>query len=156
MTRAPQRRRPRRVRSLREGLLGTVLGTEAAVMFFTTLTAFGLKALPAAAAFAGGGALLLLLVLGAWLQRYRWGHWVGWVLQVALIATGFVLPLMFVIGAGFAGFYVFCYVKARQLEARGAPAPGEPAAGTAATETPAGGDPSNADDPAVRSEEETE
>jgi hypothetical protein len=110
--------RVRRKRGIRESLLSIALGLEAVVVFFMTLTAFGLKALPPAVAFGGGAALLLALVIGARMQRYRWGHWVGWVLQAALIATGFILPIMFVIGAGFAAIYVYCYIKARQLEAR--------------------------------------
>lgn len=110
--------RSRRRRGIRENLLSIALILEAIVVFFMTLTAFGLKALPAPLAFGGGAALLLALVIAAGLQRFRWGHWVGWVLQVALIATGFVLPIMFVIGAGFAALYVYCYVKARQLEQR--------------------------------------
>jgi len=111
--------RARRQRSVRESLLSIALGLEAIVVFFMTLTAFGLKALPAPLAFGAGGALLLALVIAAGLQRFTWGHWIGWVLQAVLIATGFVLPIMFVIGAGFAGLWTFCYIKARQLEGRG-------------------------------------
>jgi hypothetical protein len=37
------------------------------------------------------------------------------VLQAALVATGFILPLMFFIGAGFVALWIFCFVKARQL-----------------------------------------
>jgi hypothetical protein len=112
--------RARRRRSVRESLLSIALGLESVVVFFMALTTFGLKALPPAFAFGGGAVLLVALVLGAWLQRYRWGHWVGWVLQGAFIATGFVLPIMFVIGAGFAALWTFCYIKARQLEAQAA------------------------------------
>jgi len=110
--------RQRRQRSARESLLSIALGLEAIVVFFLTLTAFGLKAVPAPVAFGAGGALLVALVIAAWLQRYRWAHWIGWVLQVVLIATGIVLPPMFVIGAGFAALWTFCYVKSRQIEQR--------------------------------------
>lgn len=110
--------RVRRRRGIRESLLSIALGLEAIVVFFMTLTAFGLKALPPAVAFGGGAALLVALVIAAGLQRYRWGHWIGWVLQGVLIATGIILPIMFAIGAGFAGIYIYCYIKARQLEGR--------------------------------------
>lgn len=108
--------RVRRKRSIRESLLSIALGLEAAVVFFLTLTTFGLKALPAPVAFGGGAALFAALVLAAWLQRYRWGHWAGWALQAVLIAAGLILPIMFVIGAGFAGLWTYCYIKSRQLE----------------------------------------
>ena len=106
----------RRQRSTSESLLSIVLGLEAVLMFFVTLTAFGLKALPAVAAFVGGGALLLLLVLTAGLLRYRWGVWLGWLLQAVLIATGILLPIMFLIGAGFAGLWVYCFIKGRDID----------------------------------------
>lgn len=111
--------RSRRPRTARESLLSIALGLEAIVVFFLTLTAFGLKALPAPVAFGAGGALLLALVIAAALQRFRWAHWVGWALQVVLIATGFILPAMFVVGAGFAALWTYCYVMSRRLERRG-------------------------------------
>ena len=106
----------RRVRSTTESLLSIVLGLEAVLMFFVTLTAFGLKAVPPVTAFVGGGVLLLLLVLTAGLLRYRWGVWLGWVLQAVLIATGILLPIMFLIGAGFAGLWVYCFIKGRDID----------------------------------------
>ena len=109
--------RSRRERSAAESLLSIALGLEAALVFFVTLTAYGLRALPAVAAFAGGAALIVLLIVTGRLVRYRWGIWLGWVLQGALIATGILLPVMYFIGAGFAGIWVFCFVKGRQLDA---------------------------------------
>ena len=121
---APASARPpraRRQRGIRESLLSITLGLEAAVMFFATLTVFGLKALPPVPAFVGGGALLLALVVAAALQRFAWGHWVGWVLQVVLIATGILVPIMFVIGGGFAALWIYCFIKSRQLERQAPP-----------------------------------
>ena len=86
-------------------------------MFFVTLTAFGLKAVPPVTAFVGGGVLILLLVLVAGLVRYRWGVWLGWVLQAALIATGIPLPVMFVVAAAFVAIWVYCFIKGRQIDA---------------------------------------
>ena len=106
----------RRVRSTTESLLSIVLGLEAVLMFFVTLTAFGLKAVPPVTAFVGGGVLLLLLVLTAGLLRSRWGVWLGWVLQAVLIATGILLPIMFLIGAGFVGIWIYCFIKGRDID----------------------------------------
>ncbi len=112
----PKQPRPRRIRSTSESLLSIVLGLEAILTFFVTLTAFGLKALPAATAFLGGGVLIVLLVLVAGLLRFRWGVWLGWVLQAALVATGILLPIMFVIAAAFVAIWVYCFVKGRQID----------------------------------------
>ena len=105
------------MRSTTESLLSIVLGLEAILMFFVTLTAFGLKAVPPVTAFVGGGALILALVLVAGLLRFRWGVWLGWVLQAALVATGILLPIMFVIAAFFVAIWVYCFVKGRQIDA---------------------------------------
>ena len=106
----------RRQRSTSESLLSIVLGLEAVLMFFVTLTAFGLKAVPPVTAFAGGGGLLVALVLVAGLLRFRWGVWLGWLLQAVLLATGILLPVMYFIAAGFVAIWVYCFVKGRQID----------------------------------------
>ena len=113
---APRTARPRRVRSTSETLLSIVLALEAMLMFFVTLTAFGLKALPPVTAFVGGGALILALVLAAGLLRFAWGVWLGWALQAVLVATGILLPVMYFIAAGFVALWVYCFVKGRQID----------------------------------------
>ncbi|MBX3100158.1 MAG: DUF4233 domain-containing protein [Salinibacterium sp.] len=108
------------MRTTTETLLSIVLGLEATLMFFVTLTAFGLKAVPPVTAFVGGGALIVALVLTAGALRFRWGVWLGWALQAVLVATGILLPIMFVVAAGFVAIWVYCFVKGRQIDrARG-------------------------------------
>jgi hypothetical protein len=111
-------RRPRRVRSATESLLSIVLGLEAALMFFVTVTAFGLRVVPAPVAFGGGSAFFVLFLIAAWLVRYPAGVWLGWLLQAALIATGVVMVLMYFVGAGFTALWVYCFVTGRRLDAR--------------------------------------
>ena len=113
-------RRPRRQRSLTESLLSIVLGLEAILVFFIALTVFGLHALPPLQAFVGGAVLAVLLLIGAWLVRYAWGVWYGWVLQAALVATGILLPALYIAAALFLALWIFCFVRARQLESHGA------------------------------------
>jgi hypothetical protein len=108
--------RPRRQRSTTESLLSIVLILEAVLLFFATLTIFGLKALPAPTALLGGGAFILVIVIASGLQRYRWGVWLGWVLQAAILALGFIIPIMFIVGAGFVALWVYCFLKARDLD----------------------------------------
>ena len=90
-------------------------------MFFVTATAFGLKVLPAGWVFSGGGAMFVLFILAAWLVRYPAGVWLGGALQVALIATGIVMTLMYFIGAGFAALWVYCFITAQRLDRRNFP-----------------------------------
>jgi hypothetical protein len=114
--RAGRARRPRRQRSVTESLLSVALGTEAFVMLFVALTANGLRVLPTWLALGGGALFIVLLVLVAGLLRHRWAVWAGWVLQAALVATGFLMPAMFVVAAIFVGLWIYCFVKARQIE----------------------------------------
>ena len=110
--------RPRRERGIRESLLGIVLILEAVVLFFATLVVFGLNALPAAVALGGGAAFIVVLFALAALQRYAVAVWIGAVAQLALIATGVLTAFMYVIGAGFAALWVFCFLRARQIESQ--------------------------------------
>jgi hypothetical protein len=108
--------RARRERTATESLLSITLVLEAIVVFFVALTVYGLEQLPAGIALGGGAALLLLLVVDARLVRSPAGIWLGWALQAALILLGLVTPVMWFVGAGFAGLWVFCFVKGRQLD----------------------------------------
>lgn len=119
--------RPRRVRSVSETLLSIVLGLEAALVFFIALTVFGLDLLPPAVAFGGGVAFIVVLLLAATWLRFAWGVWLGWVLQVALLALGFLLPALFVSGAIFVGIWVYCFVVGGRLDRRNATLGVEPA-----------------------------
>lgn len=116
MTEAPAAGRPRRRRSTTESLLSIVLALEAFLVFFVALTAFGLRALPPAAALGGGLGLIAALVLTAGVLRFRWGVGVGWVLQGVLVATGILLPIMFAIAAVFVGIWIYCFVTGRRID----------------------------------------
>ncbi|MHB1171732.1 MAG: DUF4233 domain-containing protein [Lacisediminihabitans sp.] len=114
----PGVRRPARVRTASESLLSIVLGLEAVLVFFVTLAVFRFDKLPPALAFGGGAALFVVLLLAGRLVRYRWGVWAGWLLQLVLLATGFLLSLMFFIGAGFVVIWIYCFITGRRLDRR--------------------------------------
>jgi hypothetical protein len=112
--------RPRRKRSVTESLLSIVLVLEVFVIFFASLTIFGLKtlepALPAWAALPAGGVFILLLLATTAVLRYPWGIALGWVLQAALIALGILAPLMYVVGGGFALLWIYCFTRGRRID----------------------------------------
>lgn len=114
MSRTP---RPRRSRSVTELLLSIVLVLDATLIFFVALTAFGLKALGPATAFIGGAVLIVVFVALARMLHRPWAVWMGWLLQAGLIALGFILTPMFVVGLGFAAIWTFCFIKGRQIDA---------------------------------------
>jgi hypothetical protein len=106
----------KRERSTTESLLSIVLGLEAFLVFFAAMVAFGLEVVPPAVALGGGAALIVVLVLTARLVRYPYGVWLGWMLQAVLIALGLLLPLMYLIGAGFLALWIFCFTKGRSID----------------------------------------
>jgi hypothetical protein len=108
--------RVRRERGVTETLLSVVLALEAAVFFFATLAIAGLSGIPTPIVIAGGAGFIVLLIVVAMVQRYTWGVVLGGVLQVVYIATGFLHPFMFVIGAVFAAMWIWCLVRARRIE----------------------------------------
>ena len=112
----PTPRPARRVRSTSESLLSIVLALEAMLVFFVSLTVFGLRVLPALIALGGGTLLIVILLMAGRALRYPWGIWVGWVLQAVLIATGMLLPVMYVVGAVFVAIWVYCFVRGRQID----------------------------------------
>ena len=114
----PRLRRPRRRRGVTESLLSIVLLLEAILLFFVTLVVFGLKILSPALAFGGGAAFVVVILVTIALLRWPIGVAIGWILQLALIALGLLTPIMYVIGAGFAVFWTWCFVRGRQIDAK--------------------------------------
>ncbi len=83
-------------------------------MLFATLVAHGLRAAPTTVTWVLGGTLAVALVLVAGMLRWPGGYVAGSVLQAAMLATGVVVPMMFVVGA----IFVILWVVALRLGAR--------------------------------------
>jgi Protein of unknown function (DUF4233) len=80
----------------------------------------------------GGLVLFLALLLAAGLLRTSAGYVLGSALQVVVLASGFVLPAMFFLGAMFGGLWVLAIVLARRADRYAAgrltnPGSGQPA-----------------------------
>jgi hypothetical protein len=108
--------RARRSRGAQESLLSITLGLESFVVFFAALAGYSLQAVNPTLALVGGGVLLAAFLLCSGVVRTPAGRAVGWVLQLALIATGVVLPLMYLIGTLFFALWIWCFVKGASLD----------------------------------------
>jgi hypothetical protein len=83
---------------------GTILVLEAFVVGFAALVAFGLREVPTSIVLVvGGGALALTVCAG--LLRWRFGRVLGSVLQAGVLAIGFAVPMMFLVGGIFAALW---------------------------------------------------
>ena len=105
-----------RHRSTTESLLSIVLLLEAILLFFVSLVLFGLKTVPPAVAFGGGAVFVVVILATIALTRWPIGIALGWVIQAALIALGVFNPVMYLVGAGFAAFWIWCFVRGRQID----------------------------------------
>lgn len=112
--------RTRKKRTASESLLSIVLLLEAIVVFFITLTTYGLRLLPAGVTFGGGAALFVLLLLVGRIVKRRAGVNVGWVLQVVLVLLGILIPVMYFVGGIFLALWIYCFVNGRKLDRRDA------------------------------------
>lgn len=124
MTRAQREWKPGQApkrRSIKVLFASMVLSLEALVAFFATLAIFGhhfndptwVKTLIWVLGLALSGALLVTPAL----LRRPWGYYLGYFLQVLLVAVGFVLPSMFFVGAAFAVAYWFGVTRGSRLDA---------------------------------------
>ncbi|MBF4995411.1 DUF4233 domain-containing protein [Arthrobacter gandavensis] len=96
---------PKKRRSIRVMFASTVLSLEAFVVLFGTLAVFGLQRdrVAPVAILAGGIVLAAALIATCAFLSKPAGPAIGWILQLAIIATGFLEPMMFLVGVLFAG-----------------------------------------------------
>lgn len=94
----------------------TLIG-EAFVIGLAGLVAMNLSGFSAGAVWAVSGVAMALCVLLCGVITRPGGVAVGWVLQVALIASGFVVPTMYFLGAVFAGLWWAAVHFGRKIDA---------------------------------------
>ncbi|WP_248760278.1 DUF4233 domain-containing protein [Pseudarthrobacter sp. SSS035] len=94
---------PKKRRSTKVMFASTVLLLEAFVVFFATLAVFGLRRgeFPPALILGIGIALSVVMILACAVLSKPWGVGLGWILQIVLILTGTLEPMMFLVGALF-------------------------------------------------------
>jgi undecaprenyl pyrophosphate phosphatase UppP len=103
-------------RSPKRGMCAAILSLEAIVLGLTTPVMINLADVPWQTAVAIGLGLCVACLLLAGLLRSEAAYLVGWVIQVAAIALGFVVPMMFVLGAIFALLWGTAYFLGRKIE----------------------------------------
>jgi hypothetical protein len=95
---------PKKRRSTKVMFASTVLLLEAFVVLFATLAVFGLRRgeFPPVLTFSVGITLSLVFVFTCAVLSRPWGVALGWILQLVLILSGIVEPMMYLVGALFA------------------------------------------------------
>ncbi|MBP3036011.1 DUF4233 domain-containing protein [Arthrobacter sp. zg-ZUI100] len=95
---------PKKRRSIRIMFASTMLVLEAFLVLFATLAVFGLQrdVISPVLIFGCGLALFAALIGTCAVLSKPAGPIIGWILQLVIIATGFLQPEMFLVGAIFA------------------------------------------------------
>lgn len=94
----------------------SVLTMEAMVVGFALLIAKDLSSNSQFPAGLVGAGIALLAVLAAGTLKRRFGWWLGWLVQLGVLSLGFAVPLMFLLGALFAGLWIAAIVVGRKGE----------------------------------------
>jgi hypothetical protein len=103
-------------RSPQRGMCAAILSLEAIVLGLTTPVMINLADVPWRTACAVGLGLCVACLVLAGLLRGEVAYAAGWVIQVAAIGLGFVVPMMFVLGAIFALLWGTAYFLGRKIE----------------------------------------
>ena len=97
-------------------MCAAVLSFEAITLGLTTPVMIAVEGVSTTAAVSAGLGLAAACLVVAGLLRGEWAYGLGWAIQVAAIGLGFVVPLMFVLGAIFALLWGAAYFLGRKIE----------------------------------------
>lgn len=97
-------------------LCAAILVLEAIVFGLTTPVLFSVTDADTVAVLIIGPGLTILCLLVAGLLRLQVAYWIGWAIQVAAIAVGFVVPAMFFLGAIFLALWATAYFLGIKIE----------------------------------------
>lgn len=106
----PEQRSPRR------GMCAAILCLEAIVLGLSTPVMIAVADVDTGVALAVGLGLTLVCLLLAGMLRRPWAYTAGWLVQVAAVGLGFVVPIMFVLGAIFALLWGTADFLGRKIE----------------------------------------
>ncbi len=97
-------------------MCASVLGLQSVILFLTTPVLITVADVDVTWALVAGLGLGVLAIVAAASLRSPYGYWLGHLVQVGAMAMGFLLPVMFFLGAVFAGLWVLALVLGRRVE----------------------------------------
>jgi len=112
-----------RAKSSKRALGAIVLSFQSFVIFFATLTAFGLRMSDAQSnlppvewIWAIGLSFALLAIITPVALKWPAGYWLGWLVQAGLLVSGFWLWGMFVIGSILVGLWIWALIAGGTID----------------------------------------
>ena len=98
------------MRSIKRSMCAAILILEAVVLGLTTPVLISVESVATSTALWVGLGLTLACVLTAGLLRHDWAYWLGSTIQVAALGLGFVISMMFFLGAIFGALWAAAYI----------------------------------------------
>ena len=103
-------------RSPRRGMCAALLSLEAITLGLTTPVMITIAGVATGTALTVGVGLAVVCLLLAGMLRSKWAYLAGYVVQVAAIGLGFVVPVMFALGVVFAALWAGADQLGRKIE----------------------------------------
>ncbi len=107
---------PAAQRSPRRGMCAAILSLEAITLGLTTPVMISVSDVDTGTALAVGLGLTVVCLLLAGMLRRPWAYAAGWAVQVAAVALGFAVPMMFLLGGIFALLWGTADLLGRRIE----------------------------------------
>ncbi|HSJ22527.1 MAG TPA: DUF4233 domain-containing protein [Nocardioidaceae bacterium] len=104
------------MRSAQRSLCAAMLGLQAIVLGLTTPVMISVESVSVGAALGVGLGLTVACVLVAGMLRWSWAYYLGWLIQGASLALGFVVPIMFLLGAIFASLWAGAFILGGKVD----------------------------------------
>jgi len=98
-------------------MCATMLTLQAIILGLAIPVMVAVENVDVAVAAAVGGGLAVLCVLTAGMLRHPGAYLVGHAIQVGTIATGFIVPAMFLVGVMFLALWLGAFLLGRKIEA---------------------------------------
>jgi hypothetical protein len=104
------------MRSVQRSMCAAMLILQAVVLGLTTPVMISVSGVDVSTALWVGIGLTVACIVTAGMLRRPWAYLVGWVIQVASFGLGFVIPMMFLLGAIFASLWAGAYFLGRKID----------------------------------------
>ena len=103
-------------RSIQRAMCAGMLTLQSVALFLAGIVMTGLTDVGFGIALSIGLSLAALCLVAAGMLRRPWGYWLGWAVQVVSLALGFVVPMMFFLGAVFGALWAGAYFVGARID----------------------------------------
>lgn len=104
------------MRSAKRSMCAAMLSLQAVVLGLTTPVMISVASVPVATALWVGLGLTVACIVVAGMLRRRWAYYAGWAIQVASLALGFVVTMMFLLGVIFTALWAGAFFLGAKID----------------------------------------